>query len=466
MSPVPESKPNVTLAHQLSYKAIQEANCKYRFLRIPLNNVTSSSVTVGAATSQLLEWKLPNTVYNLAQSFIGYKESIASSGTTPKFNYVFEDTIGLASNIYFGNASGADLCNLNYVNKYIKIARKITTPMQNFLTNDAETSGLYPSNDLVAANYYPSVTQNAGGTATGVTNYIEPQYLTVGADATALERNRLFPLGSIPDTIFSVDKDIYIPTDMFLRVTAGPGNANAYFSTAATTPATGTSALAVDTTLSNIYLYLAVETNQRVIDSVMTTVRETGLTLNIPYTTAFRNSSTGTVANVNLPLSSQYGKKLKQILTTVWNGTETSNTAGDCGNHGGVDAAQNGTKIKTYNTFLNNRQLQDTSIDCTYAGGPSIANFNDWRENSRHCLGSVIQNRAVYAQNWFHLDKFYEDNKGSSVPVENRQDGYDMNQGPVLHQLQATTVNGTWIYYQFASFSRDVQLNSSGFIYV
>ena len=447
-----ESSPDIIHTHQLNYKPIQEANCKYRFIRIPLNNVTSSSVTVGASSSQLLEWKLPNAVYNLAQSYITYNETMANS--TPLLNGYLEDTVGLASNIYFGNASGADLCNLNYGNKYIKIARKLSTPLNEYLTNDYDTSLLYPCNTAAASNLFTS-TATTNTTTAGTTAFIEPKYIAINPNTGAYERDRQFQLGSIPDTIFSVDKDIYIPTDMFIRITAGPANSYTYTVTAASVadPSHNSQATAVDVTLTNVYLYLAVETNQLIIDSVISKVRSSGLTMNIPYTTGFRNSSTGIVGNINVPLSSQYGKKMKQILTTVWNGTETGFTCGDSSN-------ASGRKIASYNTFLNNRQLQDTSIDCT------IANVHDWRENARHVLGSVIQNRTMYGLNWFHLDKFYEDNKGSIVPEENRQDGYDMNQGPVLYQLQATTANGTWIYYQFCSFSRDVVLNNQGFMYV
>lgn len=461
-----ESSPDVIHTHQLNYKPIQEANCKYRFLKVPLNNVTSSSVTITPTGSQLLEWKLPNAVYNLAQSFITYTESIATNGAG-NYTYVLEDTLGLASNIYFGNASGADLMNLNYANKYLKIARKISTPLQDFLTHDEQTSLLYPSNVDTTALFYPVPNQNgATDTVTGNVNFIEPMYVGVGGANAPYTRNRLFKLGAVSESILSVDKDLFIPTDMFLRINAGPGNGYVFYGTASTNPSTGATANAANITLSNLYLYLAVETNQLIIDSVISKVRSNGLTINIPYTTGFRNSASGGIANINIPLSSQYGKKMKQILTTVWNGTETANTCGDCGNCGGRAGSTAGTKIQTYNTFLNNRQLQDNSIDCQY-GTLGIPNFNDWRENERHATGSVILNRAVYAKNWFHLDKFYEDNKGSNIPTENRQDGFDMSQGPVLYQLQATTVSGsTWIFYQFASFSRDVVFNSQGFMYV
>lgn len=448
-----ESQADVIHSHQLNYKPVHEANPKYRTMRIPLNNLTGSTTTLTATETRLLEFKMPNCVYNLAQSYIGYSIAIPTSGA-PNANWVQEDSFEICSQIYFGNASGMDLCNLNNVSRYVKVARKIKTKFNDFITNDS-TSGLYPSNVQASANYYPVAGQNSGNTLTGVINYIEPAYLSATALNGVVAKDRLFKLGDIPETIFANDKDIYIPTDMYLRVTAGPVNNFAFYSTAIDNPSTGASALAVTTTLNNIYLYLSVETNDLIIQSVMSKVLTSGLSLNIPYTTSFRNSSTGVVANVNIPLSSQYGSKLKQILTLVYNGTDSTNTTQDNGDY-------NGTKLLTYNTFVNNRQLQDNKISCSAGTNGIVANWDDYRENSKYIKGSVIQNKAMYAQNWFHLDRFFEENKSTLIDEYNRQDGLDMSQ-PILWQLQATTANGTWAYYNYATFNRNVVFDKSGF---
>jgi len=446
-----DSQPSVIHSHQLNYKPVHEANPKYRFLRLPLNNITGSSTTITATSTQLLEFKMPNSVYNLAQSFLGYSVSVA--GSASNYNWVQEDTFDIVSNAYFGNASGLDICNLTYASKYVKMARKIKTDFQDFCASDS-LGACYPSNALVAGNAYPVANQNFGGTAMGVVNYTEPKYLSSGSGTnTALARQRLYPLHGIVDTVFSVDKDIYIPTDMYVRFTAGGANQFAFTSTSGTDPTAGAAAVAVDVTLSNIYLYLAVETNQLIIDSVISKVLSDGIKLNVPYTVAFRNAqANGTVANVNLQLSSQYGKTLKQIMHTVWHGTESANTAQDCGNY-------NGTKIATYNTFMNSRQLQDSSISCNSS---IIANYDDWRENRRFLRGSVIANRSIYAQNWFHLDRFYEENNGTLIAEENRVDGFDMSKGPALWQLQATTASGAWNHYTFATFNRDIIIDKQG----
>jgi hypothetical protein len=452
-----DSQPSVIHSHQLNYKPVHEANPKYRFLRLPLNNITGSSTTISATSTQLLEFKLPNTVYNLAQSFLGY--SITTPDVTGRVNWVQEDSFDIASNVYFGNASGLDVCNLSYASKYIKMARKIKTKFQDFVSNDT-LSALYPSNALASNNYCPVDNQSNLNPAAykGVINYTEPRYVVQGASgdgagAGVFLRHRQYPLHGIVDTIFAVDKDLYIPTDMYIRITAGGANQFSFTSGSTTEPSTTASTITTDLTLSNIYLYLAVETNQLIIDSVINKVLSDGIKLNIPYTVSFRNSqANGTVANINLQLSSQYGKTLKQIMHTVWHGTEQYNTTLDCGNY-------NGSKIQRYNTFMNSRQLQDSNIVCNNS---IIANYDDWRENERFIRGSVIANRNIYAMNWFHLDRWYEDNNGTLIAEENRVDGFDMSKGPALWQLQATTASGAWNHYTFATFNRDIVIDRQG----
>lgn len=437
------------LSSQLQYKSVEKANCKYKFQKIPLNQPTGT-LTVTPTVGPLLEWKLGNSVYNLSQSYIGFTETVVAPAAS-RFTWMQEDTLGGVSNIFFGNALNADLCNLSFANKYLKIARKIATNLPDFLTNDDETSLLYPSDSLANVNYYPVVDQGAGGY--GVKNYTEPKYLskaaTTGPPITHV-RNRLFRLGDIPDSIFSVDKDIYIPVDMYLRLTMTGNNTYVWSSLSTTDPASTPLASAVNSTLTNCYLYLAIETNDQIAKSVISSVHSGQLVMNVPYTIGFRNTSSSTSGNINLSFNKQNGKKLKQVLTTVFNATETNNTSGDCGNY-------NGTKIKSYVSYLNNNQLQNNPIQCD---GQTPVNINDWIENSRHCEGSVIQSRLMYAQNWFALDKFLEDSKGSDVPDENRQDGYDLTVGGATYQF-TTTTTGDMVYYQFASFSRDVQFNPS-----
>lgn len=445
-----------SIASQINYKAVEpSANPKYRFLRVPLNNVTGGSVTIGPTTSQLLEWKLPNSVYNLAQSYIGYQ--VALTYETGRSLWVHEDCLEIATNAYFGTAGGLDLCNLNYVNRYTKVWRKARTRFGEFISKDT-SSQLYPCNSSAATNYI--------GVGTSGSAYIEPKYLQNSAIGAAgppivgsLNASRLFKLDGISDTIFSVDKDLYFPTDMYVRLTAGVGNQFCWSSGSATDPTNGTpAAVANPITIQNCYLYLAVEQNDLIVQSVMNKVLTSGLKLTIPYTTAWRNSTSAAgAANIQIPLTQQYGRKLKRIIHTVWSPTESVNTSLDCSN-------TNGSKITSYTTYMDQRQLQDYQLSCAAAAAGALNSLEgDWRENKIFCQDSAILNRAVYQLNWFHCDQFYQpDAKG--VDDSQNDDGLLMD-APKLFSFQGTAAAAV-THYDFATFVRQIMVDRNGVQFV
>src|SRR5690242_6927803 len=98
---------------QVNYKTIAPSvNNKYRYVRIPMNNLTGSGFTITPSTSQSVEYKLPSAVYNLAQSMIGYQIVLPAQGASTSA-WLHDDTLDLITNVTFSSAQNADLVNLN-----------------------------------------------------------------------------------------------------------------------------------------------------------------------------------------------------------------------------------------------------------------------------------------------------------------------------------------------------------------
>jgi hypothetical protein len=452
-----------TLPNQVNYKPIAEVNPRYRFQRLALNNITGNQITnISNGAQTLIEWKLPISVYNLSRSYMTYEYSFpVQSSTTASWSN--EDTFE-GSSIQFGTGGGLNLCDLQYSNNYVKIARKIDTPFTDYITNDP-TQALYPNQfykDGAGFNYLPAAvtmpTNNpygiaAGSWGVGTGGSIESQYLVPSALNAAQVRYRQLPLHAFKETIFALDKDLYFGMEMYIRIQVGPGSKLAFVSTDVTVPATGAANLIVPPNMNNIYLYLAVEQDQSIIDAVISSYHKGMLKFQMPYTTAFRNSSSGTVANIQLQLTRQYGKRVKRIMHTVWNATESANTMYDCNNW-------NGEKIASYQTFLDNKPLQDFISSCALAGSATdVLGMDDWRNNLEHCDKSVILNAGVYQTNWFHMDKFSIDNVNA--------DDANLDVGLLLDtvklwQIQCTTANANLVHYTYITFLKDVACTTSG----
>lgn len=171
---------------------------KYKMLRVPMNNSSSGSVSVGATDSQPIEFKLPGSkVYNLSRSFISYVQTLPAVALVAP--WMFQDMFSMGNAITFGSAGGNDLVNLQYANNYSKINRRLHTPTDELLSN-SNLSGLYRHNGDAATNYVPG--GNAASFAAGLSlwaandNYLEPKYADRAAIAAAKVEFRQYPLGA------------------------------------------------------------------------------------------------------------------------------------------------------------------------------------------------------------------------------------------------------------------------------
>lgn len=456
------SSENVLKTPNINFKTVTQHPGKYRFLKVPLNNLTGNQVTLDAVSSSLLEFKLPAIVYNLSKSILSY--NIELSGPAAKCNFAFNDTLEIAQNITFGTAGGLNLVDIQNVNNYVSVARKVDTSTHDYLDGDV-TGGLVKA-DLTSTNYFPpSYTAEAGnifGVAAGATvvaaTGLEPQYVRSAAATTKLEIQRTFPLSGLTGTLLSMPQDQFFGADnMYLRIQTAVSSKVGYVATAVTNPVTGAAVLEAQPTVRNIYLYLAVEKDQMIIDSIMQKYHTGQLKYTIPFTYTFRYSTVGAGSqSIQIQLNSQYGRLLKRMLHAAFPASETLNSAYDHSNW-------SGSKIVSYQTYIDSAPLQDAVINCVQ---PSIANPNnvmdDWRENRDVIRRSgVIMNPAAYQNNWFHCDKFAEPSADPSVPDSQVFDGLDLTI-PKSWSINPTTTAGNLNHYSWAQFLRTLDISATG----
>lgn len=452
---------------QLDYKLRSVVAPRYKLVKIPPNNIPSASVTIDPTTSVTIEWKLPCTrPYNTARSFIGYQFHVdATTAPSNKATWSHEDIFELGGSVSFGSAAGTDLVNLQYAQNYVKIARKIKTEVNDFLGND-DMSSLYRSNKDKASNIIPGGYDRLNAVKyVGVDSFIEPCASAASAAGTPLDRFRQFPLNAFVGTLLAVDRDFYSPVEQYFRIQAGVGDKMAFTSTAAADPATGAGSPA-KITINNCYLYLAVEQNDEIVAALMQQYQSGQLQFRIPYTTSFKNvgGSKGAQTNISIPLSTQYGRRLKSVLHTVWNPQEKFNTAYDCANY-------DGEKIESYQTFLDNNPLQDRILSCKRPAG-ALVNQDDWAENKKFLeKRSCIMSKEQYALNWFHKDQFFEPkDKDGSLPEVNLDEGLLMDTQKQWI-FQANIAGGaqgidSLIHYTFAEFARDIIITPTGPVFL
>jgi len=462
------------IPEQLNYKTENAVSPVYRYMRIPLNNLTGNTTTITASSGQQLQFKLPPVPYNLNRSLISYQLAPGAAGAS-NYNVIPQDVLSLISTLQFGLNGGPYLCDLNYCNNYSKVARKLSTKLKKFLEADP-VSKLFPSNmlrdvNLRAESVTPAANDPYGlpaaATFSSIKNYVEEQHLIISPvggqtpDVSLIKDNVMLPLGALKDTIMELDKDLYFPVEMYLNIQTANANKILWTSTSASNPSSSAADVANTLTINNIYLYLAVEKDPVIVDSLIAKFKSGGLRMQIPYTVVFRNSSTAPNTSIQIQLTKQYGKKLKHITHMVFNNTEHLNTMYDCNNY-------NAEKTQYYRTFLNSVGLQDDNLYCYQPGNSSLPSGNpgleDWRVNQDHCRDSVIQNAGQYQMNWFHRDSWVL----KPEDQENVDDGLDMSEYPVVLWQYQSVQPGSSSYqnYSFATFLREFVVRQDGFEYV
>ncbi len=478
------------LAQQNQYKDVDVRIPRYRYARIPLNNLTSGTVALNPTATTLLEWKVPaSSVINLAKSYVAYQYSWPASAVGGQYGYIYEDGCDFRT-AYFGNGSGLGIVDLQYADAAVNVFRPVDTKLTDFLSADQLTQ-FFPCNQLATTNTLPYSRDGltAGTQNASTTNYLEAQHLTISpAPQTAINVFRYFPLASFKETFLNCDKDVVFGTDMYLRLyTNYLQRMGAYTTTPANINGSANVQIAVSVNATNVYLYLAIEENLDIRNSLLTALAHGSIKMTIPYLYSYRFSVSGGASsgNVSLTLTKNYGRGVKKITMVPYNGQEYSNYAFD---HSNV----NGTKVSQIQTTMDGRPLTDYQLNCynpnssvnpsATAGGAGIWNSpinfaDDYREALKFTANSCLLQYPQYQTNWFYCDAWGvpELCARTDASPENIPDSFDLlHTGDHIYAVSALTpmlgntnsnVNASGlINYVLVSFIRTLEIQPDGIV--
>jgi len=476
------------LSQSSNYKQEQAFLPKGRYVRVPLNNLSSSSVPLAVSSSTLLQWRIPaNLPHNLSKSFIGYTFTLPA--VAAQYNVSFESSgCDLCTSVQFGTQSSVWLADIQNVDRYLSMAAPLDLSREEAQSR-GETDMYYACNELNTQNLLPVGRDGAIASVSNAStrSYSELRHLNVCPLVnTALTVNRVLPLSTFTKTVLSDPVDRVYPQEMYLNMQTQSWNRMGFTSTSpnAFTIANCT-ALANPPSLVGVYMYLYVQTNTVLIDSLLDALNKGAIRYSIPWCVGFSQSSTQnqTSTAINIPLTSQYGRKLKRMLYAPFLASGVANYSWD---HSNV----NGSKINTIQTALDNINQQDYILNCfnpaSSANGGAFtfptataqgsANCDDWRAMSLYLRGSAIgtydtfQTLWVFADVWGMREK-HEENR-SHVQDFNIIDGLDLGGGTRLYQMNLGTASSATatqnaytnglVHSVFATFIRDVEVSRDG----
>lgn len=461
-----------TVSKPLDYQKVTKSHPYYRFNKIlPINGLQETKLTVAGGNE--LQFEIPVCAFNLAKSYLNFQMTIPDNGN-PNYNWVYADVAGPIRQMQLYTRNSIYLADLYNVNSMTKILTKINTKLDDFLTfDDAEPSdgngtAVPGTQSILRRNKYALSSllnytgfgsdedgkNPVGGAGIVVSadiktptlkvllyplrpdkssysqSFTEPLYLDKsalgdGAGQGILNYNFSIPLSQFSESIFSLDKVLYMNEILVLRIVFDSLSKVSFYGTSPQDPTAGAAANATDVDLKNIQLFLAVEQDPLIIQGLRQQVASGGFSTLIPYIYCYKTALNGSTHTISLRFNRGHGRRLQKVYTSSFTSTETLNNAYNCSNLA-VATGLNGNIVSSFYSMLNNQRIQEINMNC--------AKYDDWNFLQQKLQGCVIQNSNIYGFNWFWVDDFTEleklyhsnpnDDIGIPLDVEQKYDLY------------------------------------------
>lgn len=434
----------------MSALAVKEANyqpiikpvvSKVEYTRI-IQQSGGSSFNIGTSSSESI-FELPARVMNLARSHLKFKMVVPDPGATVNVNWMWHHEGGIRQ-IQLYTRGGTMLCDLSNLQQYLSVVTCVETKKNDCQTiDDSLDDEKQIKFSEVASD--SAINYRSSG-ALPQNNLHEKQYLYRGEDTTATEIFVDINLSLIKNTIFALDKSLYFNETVLIKVIWGERDSWGFVAPSLTVPQTNAAVLTGDIALSDCYLYLALERNPLVSAAVIDKVLTEGLTINCPYVYSFKHVPSGTSQSVTIRLNRSNGSHLKKVYHSLFNAAETLATRY---RH---DIAATTT---SHYTSLNNQRLQQFDL--------KNSDRTDYMYHYDEILrDSMISTFDSYKYNWFHCDKFEEqetedvnDNIVSGVPLDVEQ----------KWDFTAVTANTAYKHFTFAICNRMLIVSGAGIVF-
>ena len=363
-----------------------------------------------------VQFEIPTAVVNLAKSKLFFDITIPALGVT--YPWIYADPLALIDRIQLSTRSGVSLVDIQGVNNFSTMVTPLMTsntelyqrsvgglthagltPVTNYGTGSTATDsqqcpvqGIQMYNGLATQNYrFDDVAATA---SSAEVSYSEQRYLfgnvtAGGACCLSYQLN----LEVLEHSILGLNKDLYFNENIVLSITFAPSSKFAW-TTLVAVPATLPLAIANALQVTNLSLYLMIETNTNIINGLRDKVLSPeGFNILCPfvYSQKINSGASPSSSSIFQRFNRGHGRSILRTYWSLFNGLESANTTLDRSN-------VNLSKVLTYRSTINNMNVQEFPIDC--------GRSEDWLINSDILDGSSILSIDQYKYQFTHVDDF------------------------------------------------------------
>lgn len=460
----------MSVSQEIDYSLQKSEHGAYKISRVlPLNGSTAT-LAASSTTEVLLE--IPNKVCNLSKSAFEFQLQVAEPTTTSAITRLHCRGLPF-DRVSAYTREGVYLCDVNNCDQYTAALNPYLTKLSDLVGADDSRGGATAAAALAAGkgdNMFasnvavPTATPGlangpngtrvtaagaAGAPDKGTTEqcYFFQGVARDGAAAGQINVSYSVPLSAIHHSILSLNKDVFFNQAIVLRIQFAPTNRLGWAAPSATDIATSAENIANAVTVSGMRLALAVETNPKIVDAMVSQVKSQGMSMLMPYVYSYLYSSpSGTSSAVQQRINRGHGKRLLAVYHTVCNTTSTGRLARDQSNVGNA-------KIVSYHTDLDNMRMQDSELLC--------AQCDDYALHKDLVKGSAIQSADIYDYSKVHVDSWRSGAMCEWKERDDIQDGVSLDSERIW-AIQLETASAAFRQFTNVVVQRELRIEPSG----
>ena len=455
-------------APQVEYVKKILLNPSYRISKlIPL---TGQSLSLGISSTTNAQFELQTNVMNLARSRLTF-DILVPFQLLNTYQWIQADPLALFDRIQLYTRGGISLLDIQGVNNFSSLVTPFKTKMTDLLqrslggfingatattinTATATDSQQVPVQGLQPINY--QVTSNFRPDGTGaLDNYVEQRYLfqsVIGAASPVGQMCLSYQLNlsNLIHSIAEIDQDLYFGENLILSLTYAPCQKFTWTGLVNNQPHTVPLSPTVACTISNLSLYLSVETNLEVANALIAKVHSPeGFSINVPFVYSQKYASTaGSTSSIFQRFNRGHGSRILRFYYGLFNTLESLNATLD---HSNVANA----KITSYYSTLNNMRCQEFAVDCTQS--------LDWLVNNED-----IEHSSVLSVNQFKYQFCHMENYSGQRPCECNDTiitGLDLSQEKT-YGVTVTTPSLAFNHWLFTVIQRELRIGGVQIMFV
>jgi len=468
---------DLTFAPQVEYVKKILLNPSYRISKlIPL---TGQGLTLGVSSTMNTQFELQTNVMNLARSRLAFDITIPYAGAGV-YNWCLADPLALFDRIQLYTRSGVSLIDIQGVNNFSSLVTPYKTKLQDLLqrslggtqinglvsttinsvvatdSNQVPIQGLQACNGAMAVNFRPDGTGSADSfveqrhlfqSVVGVAYALGPPVVPqTGGMTLSYQMN----LSNLIHSLAEIDQDLYFGENLILSLTYAPCQKFTWASAVLNQPANTPTAPLTGSVITNLSLYLSIETNLEVANALIAkTHSPEGFSIHVPFVYSQKYASTaGSSSSIFQRFNRGHGSRILRFYYGLFNTAETLNSTLDHSNVG------NG-KILNYYSTMNNLRCQEFPVDCTQS--------LDWLVNS-----DDIDHSSVLSVNQFKYQFCHMENYSGQRPCECHDTtitGLDLSQEKT-YGVYVNTVAHAFNHWLFTVIQRELRIGGGQIMFV